>query len=437
MAEEPHLIQPRISRFWPFPRIYYGWAVLLAGVLSSFATVATQGPIMGIFFRPIQEDLGWSALTLTAGFVGGTIGGGLVSPWVGRLLDRRGGRAVIVTGGTVIALSMVGLSVMTEPWHYWLFFGAARGAAVGGVALGMMVGLASWHVRRRGRVIGLIGTGQRAGQALLPLPILAIMLAFSWREAWLALAALVVLLLIVPSGALVRRRPEDYGILPDGELPAADRAEGGGLGDSVEETWTLAEAKRTRTLWALMAAQAGVVLGVNAVNLHVTANFQDKIAVEQAVTATAIFAAAAALSTLPWGFVLERIHVRYVGLTATGLLFTAMLIAIGADTFPGAVAFALAYGLGLGAWTVTSRMLFANYFGRRSFGSIRGFAAPIMVAVNPAGPLFAAYVRDSTGSYSAAFAVFALVLAVAFVAFLLAVPVRKRAVERPAGGSSV
>ncbi len=283
----------------------------------------------------------------------------------------------------------------------------------------------------------MIGTGQRAGQALLPLPILAIMLAFSWREAWLALAVVVVVLLVIPSGLLVRRRPADYGIQPDGDLPAGELAEGEGLGDRVEETWTLAEAKRTRTLWALMVAQASVVLSVNAVNLHVTANFQDKIAVELAVTAVAIFATAAALSTLPWGFVLERIHVQYVGLTAVGLLFVAMLIAVRAETFAGAVAFAVTYGLGLGAWTVTSRMLFANYFGRRSFGSIRGFAAPIMVLVNPAGPLFAAYVRDSTGSYSVAFAAFAAVFAVAFVAFLVAVPVRKPDAGRPVGGAPV
>ncbi|MCI0821507.1 MAG: MFS transporter [Chloroflexi bacterium] len=437
MADRPNLIQLRISRFWPFPRVYYGWAVLVAGVLSSFATVATQGPIMGVFFRPIQEELEWSALTLTIGFVTGTVAGSLISPWVGRRLDRRGGRLVIVAAGVVIALSMVGLSVMSEPWHFWLFFGAARGAAVGGVALGMMVGLASWHVRRRGRVIGMIGTGQRAGQALLPLPILAIMLALSWREAWLALAVVVVVLLVVPSGLLVRRRPEDYGLLPDGDPPAGELAEGEQLGDRVEETWTLAEAKRTRTLWALMVAQASVVLSVNAVNLHITANFQDKMAVEQAVAAVAIFATAAALSTLPWGFALERVHVRYVGLTAVGLLFAAMLIAVRADTFAGAVTFAVTYGLGLGAWTVTSRMLFANYFGRRSFGSIRGFAAPIMVVVNPAGPLFAAYVRDATGSYSIAFVVFAVVFAVAFAAFLVAVPVRKRAAARPSGEPSV
>ena len=60
-----------------------------------------------------------------------------------------------------------------------------------------------------------------------------------------------------------------------------------------------------------------------------------------------------------------------------------------------------------------------------------------MVAVNPAGPLFAAYVRDTSDSYAAAFVVFAVVLAVAFAAFLVAVPVRKRADERPSGGSPV
>ena len=436
MAEQPIATPPRISRFWPFPRVYYGWAVLVAGVLSAFATVATQGPIMGVFFRPIQEETGWSAMTLSIGFVVGTIAGGVVSPWTGPLLDRRGARGVSVAAGAIIAASMVGLALMTERWHFWLFFGAARGAAVGGVALGTMVGLASWHVRRRGRIIGLIGTGQRTAQALLPLPILAGMLAFGWREAWLMLAGLVVLLLVIPSGVLLRRRPEDYGMLPDGDLPAGELAEGEGLGDSVEETWTLAEAKRTRTLWALMVAQAGVVLCVNAVNLHITANLQDKISPGLAVTAVTIFATTAALSTLPWGFVLERVHVRYIGLTATGLFVAAMLIAVVVDSFPGAVAFAVTYGLGLGAWTVTSRMLFANYFGRRSFGSIRGFAAPIMVAVNPAGPLFAAYVRDTTGSYEIAFVVFAVVFALTFGAFLVAVPVRKRAWAGPAGGTS-
>ncbi|MEK9659311.1 MAG: MFS transporter [Chloroflexota bacterium] len=422
--------QPRISRFWPFRRVYYGWAVLSAALLSAFATVPTQGPIMGLFVKPITEDLGWSATSISVGFVLGSITGGGMSFGVGRILDKRGARGVSVVAGMLIAGSMIGLALMTAPWHFWVFFGLARGAAAAGAQLGTMVALASWFVRKRGRATGILGTGQRLGQAVLPLPILAIILTYGWRWGWVALAVLAVALVVVPSGMLMRRRPEDYGLRPDGAPSRAPRADGSAAPEEAEVQWTLAQAKRTRTLWALIVAQGGVVLGLNAVNLHITANFQEKIGDVQGAIVTTTFALVSALMTLPAGLLMERVHTRYLGLLATGLFIGAMCIAIVASTFPLGIAFGLTYGLGLGFWTVTSRMLFANYFGRSAFGSIRGFAAPIMTAVNPLGPVLAGLVKDSTGSYTIAFIAFGVVFGISFVAFVLATPLK--APEAPA-----
>ena len=136
-------------------------------------------------------------------------------------------------------------------------------------------------------------------------------------------------------------------------------------------------------LWALIVAQAGVVLCLNASNLHITANFIDQgISQGLAFTAVTIFATLATVSVLPWGLAMERIHTRYIGITSTILLFVSMVIASLADSFELAIAFSVTYGLGLGAWTVTSRMLFANYFGRRSFGTIRGIVAPVITGVS-------------------------------------------------------
>ena len=95
-----------------------------------------------------------------------------------------------------------------------------------------------------------------------------------------------------------------------------------------------------------------------------------------------------------------------------------------ADSFAIAALFGLTYGIAIGAWTVVSRMLFANYFGRRNFGTIRGFAAPLMAIVNPAGPLLAAWFRDTRGEFDLAFYFFAGVFAMSFVAFLLATPLK-------------
>ncbi len=419
--------QPRISRFWPFDRLYYGWAILTASMLSAAASVPMQGPIMGVFQRPIQEDLGWSSASISIGFAMGSGMGGLGSIWVGRVLDRRGPRRVSVIAGAIIVGCMIGLASMTQFWHFWGLFGLARGTAAAGAQLATMVALASWFVKKRGRVVGLLGVGQRTGQAIMPIPIGLVIVTLGWREAWLALAGFAFLAIVLPSAAYMRRRPEDYGLLPDGQpslvmAPSGDVSEAAG-----EELWTLAEARRTRTLWALIIGQAAVVLAVNATNLHIIASFQDKgLSQGLAILAATIYLLVAALSVFGWGLVMERVHTRYLALTAASFYFVSMVLAVVTASFAVALLFSLAYGSALGVWTVVSRMLFANYFGRRSFGTIRGFAAPIMSGVSMIGPIFGGFVRDGTGSYDLAFTIFAGVFVVAFAAFAFAAPVRKQ-----------
>ncbi len=419
---------PRISRFWPFDRVYYGWAIMAASMLSAAASVPMQGPIMGVFQRPIQEDLGWSSVSISVGFAIGSGVGGLGSVWVGRALDRRGPRRVSVVAGAILVGCMVGLASMTQFWHFWGLFGLARGSAAAGAQLATMVALASWFVKKRGRVVGLLGVGQRTGQALLPVPIGLAIVAFGWREAWLALAGFAFLAIVLPSAAWMRRRPEDYGLLPDGQRADAAPRPGEVSEEAGEELWTLAEAKRTRTLWALIVGQAAVILAVNATNLHLIASLQDKgLSHGLATVAATIYLTVAALSVFGWGLAMERVHTRYLALTSVSLYFVAMVLATLVDSFGVAVLFSLAYGSALGVWTVVSRMLFANYFGRRSFGTIRGFAAPIMSGVSMVGPIFGGFVRDQTGSYDAAFITFAAVFVAAFAAFAVAAPARKSA----------
>ena len=408
--------------------------MLSAGVMSSFATVPTQGPIVGVFNQPIRDDLGWSATDISIAFVIGTVAGGFVAALIGNVLDRRGARAVATISGVIIALTMIGLSRMQEPWHFWLFFGIARATAASGAQLSVMVSVASWFVRMRGRAVGFLGTGQRAAQAIMPLPLVAIMGWLSWREAWLVLGVLVVVFLVIPSAVLVRRRPEEFGLLPDGQTsgarPSGDQTAGmiDEASERVEVTWTLSQAKRTKQLWFLIVGQGGVILSLNATNLHMTAHLQDNgLSLALAATVTTIFAATGALTVLPWGFAMEHIHVRYLGLASTSLLVVAMLMLVSASSFIAGVVFGLTYGVAIGAWTVTSRMLFANYFGRQHFGSIRGFAMRLMVLANPAGPLLAGLIRDRTGSFDTVFYIFAGIFVVSFLSFLAAVPLREPA----------
>ena len=395
-------------------------------MFSAAASVPMQGPIMGVFQRPIQDDLGWTSTSISIGFAIGSGMGGIGSIWVGRILDNRGSRGVTVISGAIIVGCMIGLASMTQVWHFWGLFGLARGTAAAGAQLATMVALASWFVKKRGRIVGLLGVGQRVGQVIMPIPILAIIVTLGWREAWLALAGFAFLAIVIPSAIYMRRRPEDYGLMPDGQhavenLPTNSVSESAG-----EELWTLAEAKRTKTLWALIIGQAAVILAVNATNLHITASFIDNgLTQSAAVTATTIYLAVAALSVFGWGLVMEHVHTRLLAVISVALYFVSMILAIAANSFLIAVFFSLAYGSALGVWTVVSRMLFANYFGRKSFGTIRGFAAPIMSGVSMIGPIFAGLIRDFTNDYDFAFWVFSLVFVIALIAFSVAKPVSK------------
>ena len=99
-----------ISRAWPFKRTFYGWAVVLAAFSASFGEVPAFGPILGIFMKPMEDELGWSRATIAAGFTIGSLVGALASMVVGRLADRFGARFVVDVAGVLISSSMLAIS---------------------------------------------------------------------------------------------------------------------------------------------------------------------------------------------------------------------------------------------------------------------------------------------------------------------------------------
>ena len=426
---------PRIPRLWPFKRVYYGWAVVWASTVAAFGMAPMFGPVLGVFFTSIEEELGWSRATISLAFTIGSMTGSVMQALTGRLLDRYGARMVVVAAGVIITIAMLGLSWMQEPWQFWLAFGAGRGSALAGIQVGTGVALSNWFLRRRGRVIALRGVGQRAGQALMPMAIFAIMAVWGWREAFLSLAGLTAVLIILPAGVYLRRRPEDLGLtlenMTEEELAdARSGGRGGGGGRRIarqlrDVSFTLAEARRTRAFWLLLFFVIVERFALGSVNLHMVANFEDRgLAMGLAVSTLSIFAATSALTTMPWGFAFERIQVRVGAMLMSGLLALSMVVLIAADNYALAVAFALLFGVAIGAGNIVEQLLWAEYFGREHLGAIRGFGAPFRI-VSPSGPVLTGLLYDATGSYTVPFVVFGVIFAVMTAAMWFATPPEK------------
>ena len=427
-----------IPRLWPFKRVFYGWAVVAASSSAVFTQVPMYGPVISVFVKPIGDEMGWSRGEIALAFTGGSLVGLGLSAVVGKQLDRYGARAAVAVAGMIVAGVLVGLALMQEVWHFWLLFGIGRTAALAGINLGTSVAVVNWFVRRRGRAVAFLGMSLRGGQAVFPLLIVAIMAGYSWRHAFGVLAVISLVFVVTPAWIFLRRRPEDLGLLPDGDPPPAESspaAPSGPLGAAGpqpsrasrgEASWTLGEARRTRAFWLLVVATMGVVFAQTAVNLHAVASFQDRgIADAFAGVFVFVYAGTAAVSAVPFGSLADRIHIRWVVVIATLFFGASIVVMIAADSVATALLFAVLYGLGAGGWTIGYTLLFANYFGRGHVGAVRGFAQTVSSPVGAVGPLLAGYLHGVTGNYTLSFQIMLGSFAVVLVALLLAKPPRK------------
>ena len=421
-----------IPRMWPFKRVFYGWAVVAASSVAVFTQAPMYGPVISVFVKPIGDELGWSRGEIAVAFTGGSLVGMGLAALVGKQLDRYGARATVIVAGMIVAAALVGLALMQEVWQFWLLFGSGRAAALAGVHLGTSVAVVNWFVRRRGRAVSFLSMGLRSGHALFPLLIVAIMVGFTWRHAFGVLAVIALVFIVTPAWLFLRRRPEDMGLLPDGDpLPPEGLASAAGPQASSssgqgEVSWTLAEARRTPTLWLLVVAIMGAVFALTTVNLHAVASFQDRgIAGALGGVFVFVYAGTAAVSAVPYGVLADRVHIRWVMVLATLFLGSSMVVIIAADSLLTATLFAVLYGLGAGGWTIGYTLLLANYFGREHVGAIHGFSQVVSSPVGAMGPLLAGYLHGVTGDYTLSFQIMLGSCAVVVTALVLAKPPRK------------
>lgn len=259
--------------------------------------------------------------------------------------------------------------------------------------------------------------------------------AWGWRPTWVVMGALVIVVVAPAAAVFIRRAPEDLGLRPDGDPPRAPTGGTPGVGpvDS-EYPWTVREAVRTPAFWVLLGVGTLGFAGIPPVITHQVAFVQDKGFPLSVATALAtLFALAAFVAKLPWGLLAERFAVRWLVpfcLVPAGLV---ILVFTWTDRLPLLFACAAVAGYSIGGFPTLSNMVWAEYFGRRHQGAIRGVVNPAMFAVPMGATVFAGWMWDVTGSYHVPFSIFAVVLAAAGMLMLLAIPPRVPETQPGAG----
>ncbi len=406
------------------PRIFRGWYIVAAGVGVNFAITAVFNPILSIFILPLEQELGWNRASIAAAITVGGLVGAVIGPIAGPYIDRYGARLFVAGGGAAIGLVLIALAWISEVWQFWILFGLGRLSAMSFVSPAAVVTVSNWFIRRRGIAVSILFAGQRLGQGLVPLAAFALIAAYGWRQAWAVIGVGVLIISVVPTLLVMRRRPEDVGLLPDGAWgPAAEQELPGPAGGD----WTRSEAIRTKTLWLIILSNSLFFLLGGSLNLHLAPYWQGRgLSGPEAVTALSVFAITAAVASIVWGGVADRLGIRpvLVGcLTGGGV---AALYLLTTTTLTQALIFAVIYGASFGGGFTLSQVIIADYFGRTHLGSIRGFLVPFILPVNAFGPLAAGLYFDATGTYIPLFAVLAILCLVGAAAMALAKRPRRR-----------
>ena len=411
-------LQQKLANRAPF---YYGWVVLGAACSAMFVRNAAASLTIAVFVYPLASELGWSRTLISGAAAVGGLAATFTSPLVGWLIDRYGARSVLtvsvlILGAATLALywADAGITLLgaTIPWVLYIGYGTGRVIFSSPVQIGASVVVSRWFIRLRGRTSGILNMSHSVGMVLFPLIASVVIAQSGWRDAWLVLGTLVFAAALLPVALLIAQRPEDVGLLPDGdEREVAERAGGAGGGGAEEEPdWTLKQAVRTRALW-LVAIGTGLMFLMQAgTNTHSAAFFHDQglgaVAAGVGISFNAIFLG---VGSIVWGRIVERAPARFALAAVALTMAAASYLFTFTDTEIEALAYSALFGFGLGGMVTVPPVAYADYYGRRSLGAIRGITEPFTTFGQAVGVLIPGIVFDyvSGGSYTAVFAGFA------------------------------
>ena len=419
-----HILIAYLSRRLPF---YYGWVVLGTAGSSMFVRNAAGSLTFAVFVPLIADETGWSrALIGGAAAVGGLLATG-ASPPVGWAIDRYGARLVLV-----LSLVIIGLSTIAMAWlsaHIAIFYAAM---AVGRIMFSspLNVGAATvvgrWFVRQRGRATGLLFLSHSGGMAVFPLVATWVSATYGWQAAWIVLGVMVYVIALAPAALLVAQRPEDVGLLPDGDAPARAGANAGPAASNTvaEVQWTTRQAMRTPALWALAIGTGLLFLLQSGTNVYQADLLRSRgIDLSLAQLSIAVNAAGTGLGSILWGRVVELLRVSYTYAIVALVMTLGLALFIIADTaLLGFVAAGL-FGVAVAGILVVPPVAYANFFGRQSLGAIRGVTEPFTSLGQAIGAVASGLVfQFAGGSYTIAFVAYAVLGALTAAALLLARP---------------
>ena len=376
----------------------------------------------GLFILPLEDEFGWTRTQINVSLSIGVVSG-LLSPFVGGLMDRLGARSTMAMSIFLVAVAFLLRSIMTELWQFYLFsaimFAGVPGATM--MPAGRLV--ITWFPGTRGRMMGWVTAGNNLGSGIL-FPIVAGLIALvGWRWTFgvmgIALFGLMMLVVLV-----IRDDAEDVAT-EQGKRWTPGEAGGQAVAKSTDG-FAVSEAMRTSTFWLLVVGLTLQQFVRSGVVSQMVPHLQQVGFSRASATAGLVLLAFFGMSSkLIFGRLSETITARLafvVVMILQGIGLAILIFSGGSIVTWVAI---MVFGLGMGGVGALTPLVIFDMFGLKQFGSIMGLTRMGVVVPVLFGPIMAGIIFDTTGDYNLMFAITIGFLVVSIASFIMArTPVR-------------
>jgi MFS family permease len=401
--------------------IFYGWVIVGIAMLATFASGPGQSYLFSVFIDPIIEDTGISRTGISTLYAAGTFLSAAMVFFISRLADARGPRLTLTVIAFCFGLACFGMAFASGGLMTAVALAALRGLGQGALPINGTLLMAQWFVRRRGRAMAIAGLGGALSTATLP-PLARLLIDnIGWRESYLVFGMAIWAVVVPVAILLVRNRPEDVGLHPDGaDEPPVGEAPVTASGEPVRH-----KVLNTRMFWFLAIPMAMPGLVDTALIFHQASIFAERgLSPTVAATAFAPMALTTAAFGFGAGFLTDRFGPRPLYIVGLLVLCIPPLVLQFISNTPAAFAYGMIMGAGSGIAMMVSRIAWSYYYGRHGLGSVQGAAVMVSIIGSALGPLLLAFIRDQSDSYTVALLVMFGLMASSLVMFALHRPKR-------------
>ena len=372
--------------------IYYGWNIALTLAITETVSYGVLVYAFTVFITPMEAELGWSRSAISGAFSLFFLVSGIFAFPVGYWLDKHGARLLMTLssiGATVTVLLWSRVSTLPE----FLAVMALMGICGAGVLYEpAFTVIAAWFKQRRGTAMALVTfVAGFASTIFVPLTD-ALLVAFGWRQA-VVILGLVLGAITIPLHALIlRRRPSDLGLTPDGEAQAATPV--------TKEAVNLSQVLYSRYFWILTLAFAFSTFGLYAVRFHfIPLLISVGIHPSSAAVASGAIGVMQVVGRMLFAPIERRVSSKRMATGVFALATLALALLIVGYSPPLLVIFVVMFGMAIGTHTLTRPLIVADSYDTAYFGRINSAMVIFVTVAFTVAPFVGGVVFDLFGSY--------------------------------------